>query len=220
MQLTWYGHSCFLVESENGVRVLMDPCDPETGYDVRDVPADIVTVSHAHHDHNYIRAAAGEPVVIDTPGVHKEKGLRVSGFRTYHDVQGGRLRGDNLLFLVEMDGIRLLHLGDLGHEPDPALVEAIGAVDVLLCPVGGVYTIDAEAARRVAAALRPQVFVPMHYMTKALTFALDPVERMLPLAGERVIHRINDCTCTISADALGEKRILLMRYKRPEGAMD
>lgn len=217
MQLTWYGHSCFLLESESGTRVLMDPCDPETGYHVEEVEADIITVSHGHHDHNYVQAAAGHPVVIETPGVHKETGVRISGFTTFHDEQGGAKRGGNIAFLVEMDNVRVLHLGDLGHELDPALVEAIGGVDVLLCPIGGVYTIDAQTAKKVAASINPQVFVPMHYMTPALTFVLDSIEKLLPLVGqERVIHRINDCTCTISADALGEKRILLMQYK-PSG---
>lgn len=213
MQLTWLGHSCFLMENGQGTRILTDPCDPETGYDIRGVNADIVTVSHSHHDHCYVEGVAGHPVLMTTPGVHREKEVRISGFSTWHDDCGGAERGGNIAFLFELDGIKVLHLGDLGHEIDPALVEEIGPVDVLLCPVGGVYTIDGAAAKRVVAAIQPSILIPMHFQTPALTFSLDGLDRFLPLVDDRVIHRINGSTCTIGADSLGERRLLLMRYK-------
>ena len=114
MILKWLGHSCFLLTSEAGVRILMDPCAPSTGYTVGPVAVDAVTASHDHYDHNYFEAALGNPVRITEPGVHEVKGVRVTGIPTWHDKECGAKRGCNIMFLVEMDGLRLLHAGDLG----------------------------------------------------------------------------------------------------------
>ena len=115
MILKWLGHSCFLLTSEAGVRILMDPCAPSTGYTVGPVAVDAVTASHGHYDHNYFEAALGNPVRITEPGLHEVKGVRVTGIPTWHDKECGAKRGRNIMFLVEMDGLRLLHAGDLGH---------------------------------------------------------------------------------------------------------
>ena len=148
MKLRWYGHSCFLLTGADGVRILTDPCDPPTGYKLHDIEADAVTVSHAHHDHNYLAAAAGQPAVIDSAGTFDVRGCRVTGVPTWHDPERGKKRGPNLVFVFEIDGLRVAHLGDLGDVPDAATVDAIGRVDVLLCPIGGYYTIDADEARK------------------------------------------------------------------------
>ena len=150
MNLKWLGHSCFLLTSESGVRILMDPCAPKTGYTIAPVEADAVTASHDHYDHNYFDAALGDPVRITEPGVHEVKGVRITGIPTWHDKERGAKRGRNIMFLVEMDGIRLLHAGDLGHLPDEAAVRAVGQVDVLRAPIGGVYTIDGTEAKELA----------------------------------------------------------------------
>lgn len=214
MQITWYGHACFLFTADSGARFLTDPCDPSVGYPLRDIAADAVTVSHSHHDHNYLAAVAGNPVVIDTAGEHSACGVTVTGFSTWHDDAQGKKRGANILYLFDFDGIRLLHLGDLGHLLSPETIADIGPVDVLLCPVGGNYTIDALQAQQVASQLSPQVFIPMHYATNATNMDIAGIDDMLRLTGTRSVHRIGGSTCTIAKDALGEKRILILDYMK------
>ncbi len=215
MQITWYGHSCFLLSDEAGTRILTDPCDPSVGYTIHDVPCDAVTVSHGHHDHNYIEAAAGAPVVIDTVGAHEVNGVQVTGYPSWHDDAQGKKRGGNILFLVEMDGVRVLHLGDLGHMLPDETLAAIGRVDVLLCPVGGNYTIDAMEAKQVAAAVDPAIFIPMHYRTSDCTIQIGDLTPLLhAVDASRSVHRINGSTCTIAKDTLSEKRVLLLQYAK------
>ena len=214
MQITWYGHACFLLESDAGARIVIDPCDPTVGYALDGISADAVTVSHAHHDHNYLPAVAGNPVVIDTAGAHSVKDVSVTGFCSWHDEAQGKKRGANLLFRFDFDGIRVLHLGDLGHALSAETVAAIGEIDVLLCPIGGTYTIDAAQALEVDEQLRPRVFIPMHYATSATHMDIDGVDPLLRLVGERGVHRINGSSCTITKDALGERRILLLDYQK------
>lgn len=213
MQITWYGHSCFILENDAGVRVLTDPCDPSVGYALRDVACDIVTVSHGHHDHNYVEAAAGAPSVIDTAGPHMVLDVPVTGYPSWHDEAQGKKRGANILFLVELDGMRVLHLGDLGHMLSADALAAIGRVDVLLCPVGGTYTIDASEAAQVVAAIDPAICIPMHYKTSACTLGIGAIEPFLDAVGQtRSVHRVLSSTCTVTKDALMKKRVLLLDY--------
>ena len=214
MKLRWYGHACFLLTGADGVRILTDPCDPQTGYKLHNVEADVVTVSHVHHDHNYLAAVAGQPTVIDSAGAFDVRGCRIIGVPTWHDHEQGKKRGANLVFVFEIDGLRIAHLGDLGDVPDAAAAGAIGRVDVLLCPIGGYYTIDADEARRTANLLGPRVFIPMHYKTPALRLDIDGIEALLAENENWKVHRLNSDTCTLTRDTLGAKRLLLLDYKR------
>ncbi|MDO4572133.1 MAG: MBL fold metallo-hydrolase [Clostridia bacterium] len=214
MQITWYGHSCFLLTAPGAPRVLTDPCDPETGYALHDIEAEIVTVSHGHHDHDCVDVVAGSPTIVRLAGERRFGDLSITGIPTWHDDVRGKARGGNLLFLIEMGGLRLLHLGDLGHVLGEDQVRAVGAVDVLFTPIGGKYTIDAAAARQVADALRPRVLIPMHYKTEALSFAIDGLEPFLCASNDLSIHRLNEASCSIEPDALGEDRVLILDYKK------
>ncbi len=214
MKLTWYGHSCFLLEDEKGVGILTDPCSPDTGYAIQGVKADIVTVSHDHYDHNYVASAVGEPQIISTPGKHQVCGVTITGFSTWHDEVQGEKRGANLLFLMELDGVRVLHLGDLGHELNDETIAAIGTVDVLLCPIGGVFTIDAQQAINLAERIRPSVFIPMHYLTPSLTFNIAGLDPLLQAVKSYNVHRIKESSCSVYADSLGEKRLLILDYQK------
>ena len=177
VQLTWFGHSAFLITSPDGVRVLTDPYPGNLGYGSRTFAADIITVSHEHFDHNSVASADGDPEVLrglaggDWAQVEKSLGdvtvYSLGG--TYHDGNQGAKRGKNALFIIEAGGLRFLHLGDLGETPTAAVVEKAGRVDVLLIPVGGYFTIDAKEATRVAALFGARVVVPMHYKTKAIS---------------------------------------------------
>lgn len=185
MIVTWLGHSCFLLEGEDGLSLLLDPFhEDEVGYGLPPIRADIVLISHDHLDHNNALAAGIDAKMISCPGKYNCLGMEIFGIESYHDAEGGRLRGSSTIFCFLLDGIRVCHLGDLGHALSPDQVKNIGAVDLLFLPVGGRYTIDAAGANEVMRQLNPAVAVPMHYQTRALSFDLDPVDVFLEGKGE------------------------------------
>jgi len=175
MIIRWLGHACFYCQGE-GLGLLTDPFDQQVGYPLPAVEADLVTVSHDHYDHNAVDLLPGDPEVIREPGEHKYRSLLVKGYSVYHDEVKGAKRGKNIIFTWEMDGVRLCHLGDLGHLLDGKTIEAIGEVDLLMIPVGGVYTIDGKGAREVVNQLKPRVVIPMHYKTPHLSFELEALD--------------------------------------------
>jgi L-ascorbate metabolism protein UlaG (beta-lactamase superfamily) len=180
MIVTWQGHSCFLLKSEEGLSLLLDPFhESDVGYAMPITEADIVIISHDHLDHNNVDAAGSNPDVIFGPGEYISREMEITGIKSYHDAERGKLRGTNTIFCFALDGIRVCHLGDLGHVLSRAQVKAIVSVDLLFLPVGGRYTIDAVGANKVMSQLHPAVTVPMHYRTGALGFELDPVDNFL-----------------------------------------
>jgi L-ascorbate metabolism protein UlaG (beta-lactamase superfamily) len=145
--------------------------------------ADIVTVSHDHEGHSAVEGVTGSPRVVRGPGEYEIAGVLITGIQTYHDNQRGACRGRNTAFVIEAENMRLCHLGDLGHLPTPEQVEAMGAVDILLVPVGGVSTLDAAAAAETVSLLEPKLVIPMHYATPATTRKLDSPDRFLKEMG-------------------------------------
>ena len=180
MKLTWYGHSCFLLETAEG-SVVFDPYAPGSvpGVELpRGLTADAVHCSHGHKDHGY---AAG----VTLSG--REPGFRVKRVDCWHDDRQGALRGRNTIWIVEAEGRRIAHLGDLGHELSPAQLTALGRVDLLLIPVGGHYTIDAATADRVSRKIAAALTVPMHYRGPGFGFkVIGPVDDFLALCDEVV----------------------------------
>jgi len=166
--LRWAGHSCFLITAKSGLRILTDPYGPQAGYSPLRETADIVTISHEHGDHNAVRQVQGRFEIVRGPGQKKIKGITIRGIRTSHgSTPGGQPLGENTVFVIQVDGLRICHLGDLGTLLSPQQVQQIGRVDVLLIPVGGYYTIDGKEAGKVIAQLNPRIVVPMHYKTRA-----------------------------------------------------
>lgn len=172
MKITWRGHACFVLTSDQGVRVATDPYDASVGYPMRAFSADAVLMSHGHHDHCCRDLLRGEPVIIQTPGTHDACGVRVTGFESWHDDRQGALRGPNILYLIEMDGVRILHAGDLGEAISADTLARIGHVDVLMIPVGGTYTLTGPQAAEIARALGAAVTIPMHYKASCVTYPL------------------------------------------------
>ncbi|MBD3279589.1 MAG: hypothetical protein GF390_02655 [Candidatus Pacebacteria bacterium] len=169
MQIQYYGHSCFRLKGKRGM-VVMDPYDDYVGLSLPNISADIVTISHDHQDHNQASVIRGtarrdQPFVIKQPGEYEVGGISVFGVGAFHDENQGVERGKNIIFTVLIDGVRVCHLGDLGHEIKEDLIAEIGMIDVLLLPVGGVYTIDPKQAVKVARSLEPAIVIPMHYQT-------------------------------------------------------
>jgi L-ascorbate metabolism protein UlaG (beta-lactamase superfamily) len=198
-KLTWYGQSCFLLESPGGARVVMDPIPAGLGYTPPAALAgDVVTVSHEHGDHNNVALVVGKPVVLRgltpdkkgwVPITQKVKDVAIRSVGVYHDDKEGKERGLNAVFVFETGGRRIAHLGDLGHLLTDKQLADIGKVDVLLIPVGGAFTIDAAQATRVVDQLQPrQIVLPMHYRTDVVVIQqLAPVDAFL--AGKARVRR-------------------------------
>ncbi|MBI2405832.1 MBL fold metallo-hydrolase [Candidatus Microgenomates bacterium] len=171
MDITWLGHASFRIRGKS-VTVVTDPFAKEmVGLSMPRVTADIATVSHEHKDHNNVEGVAGiaaPPKVIRAPGEYEVRGVNIRGVKTWHDVSDGRERGNNIIFVIELDNIRLAHLGDLGHKLSEEQVSEIGDVHILLVPVGGFYTIGPETAAQVVAQIEPKVVIPMHYQIPGL----------------------------------------------------
>lgn len=183
----WLGHSCFLITSPGGVRVLTDPFPPMLGYPATRVPADLVTISIDEFDHSHVAMAEGKPRVLygltlegEWTEVRTTVGdVKIQGIGAWQDDSRGEERGKNGMFLFETGGLRILHAGNLGHLPDDALLQKIGRVDVLLIPVGGIYTIDGNQAALAVKKIKPRIAVPMHYKTPALVFDLQTSDKFL-----------------------------------------
>lgn len=182
MDINWLGHSCFRIKGKQTV-IITDPFPPDLGYSLGKPTAHIVTVSHQHSSHSYLDGVDGDTRTVTGPGEYEIGGILIIGITTFHDGDLGRKRGKNTVYLMEVDGISVCHLGDLGHVLTAEQVEEIGDVDVLLLPVGGISTINAEMAAEVIRQLEPEVVVPMHYKTPAISRELHPVEKFLKEMG-------------------------------------
>ena len=167
MLIRHIGHAEFLIETESGVRIVTDPYDASCGYPLQKIKADAVLVSHHHHDHDAVENLKGEPRIIDAAGSYTpESGVRITAVRGFHDDAGGSKRGETLLFLIEAEGLRIVHLGDLGCPLNAEQASILKTPDVLMVPVGGFYTIDAEQAKETALLLGARIVLPMHYRTE------------------------------------------------------
>ena len=181
MKIKYLAHASFMITSNAGTRIITDPYGPrkDLSYGEIQESADIVTVSHDHSDHNNVSTVQGKPEVIKEAGITQISGVEFRGIPTYHDDDGGKLRGSSTIFCFEVDGIKVCHLGDLGHQLSDRQVTEIGIVDILLIPVGGYYTIDAKVAAEVCGKLTSKVIIPMHYKTGKCGFPIAGVDEFL-----------------------------------------
>jgi L-ascorbate metabolism protein UlaG (beta-lactamase superfamily) len=193
VKLKWLGHSAFLLTSAGGTRIVTDPyksgCfDGAVGYGPIREACEGVTVSHEHDDHSAWQGLPGKPQLVQGTGEFAVRDIGIVGLDTAHDEAGGTKRGRNTMYRFAIDGLTVLHCGDLGEELRPSTVKAVGPVDVLLVPVGGHFTIDATQAHGVAAAVGARVIVPMHYKTERLGFPVAGVDDFL--RGQDNVRRI------------------------------
>lgn len=212
MKIKWFGHSCFLISSDKGIKIVTDPYDDTVGYKLPDTEADIVSTSHDHFDHNYVKIIKGTPVLVKGAGKHNVKDIEVTGVDTFHDENNGKKRGTNTVFKFRVDGLNVCHLGDLGHALSPEQVKEIGDVDILMIPVGGVFTIDHMGALQVMETLKPAVTIPMHYKTEDLKFDIAGVDKFLEGAGEH--KKIDGTEFEINEKNIGDyPKVVVLDYR-------
>jgi L-ascorbate metabolism protein UlaG (beta-lactamase superfamily) len=161
------GHAEFLMETESGMRIVTDPYGEGCGYPVERIRADAALVSHGHHDHNAVETLEGIQTVVDKAGEYTlAPGVKVTAIKGFHDDERGSKRGETLLFLLETEGLRIVHLGDLGCPLNEEQTEILSRPDILMIPVGGYYTIDGKTAAQTAKTLKARTVLPMHYRTR------------------------------------------------------
>jgi L-ascorbate metabolism protein UlaG (beta-lactamase superfamily) len=182
MDIFWMGHSCFRIKGKEAV-LFTDPFDPGRGIALDKTSAQIVTVSHPHPGHSNAAGVVGGPRVVKGPGEYEVAGVLITGISTFHDDEQGAKRGKSTVYVIEMEGLRLCHLGDLGHGLSNQQIGEIGDVEVLMVPVGGGNTIDAAAAAQIVRTLEPRIVLPMHYRTDLLSQGLEPVDVFLQEMG-------------------------------------
>ena len=203
MNITWLGHACFLLE-QDGFLALVDPYRGVEGYGDLHARAHAVYCSHGHDDHSY----TGGVTLLGG----KANPFTVREIESFHDDRGGALRGANKIRCFTAGGVTVVHLGDLGHLLSPEQVDEIGPCDVLLLPVGGVYTVDAPAAKAVAEQIAPRCIVPMHYRHAPYGLsAVDGVERFAALYGKEEVEWAGSNRFAVTAEPLPP--VLVLRYR-------
>lgn len=211
MEIVWLGHSCFRIRGREAT-IITDPCPPSSGYSIGKPTADIVTISHQHDNHTYVKAVAGTPRIVDGPGEYEMHGAFITGISTFHDAEKGTQRGRNLCFILEMEDIKVCHLGDLGHAPTAEQAEQITGADVLLVPIGGVSTIDGARAAEIVSLLEARLVIPMHYKTEALKEQLDPPDRFLKEMGVTKVEPLPKLTITHSSLPT-DTQVMMLDYR-------
>lgn len=218
--IKWLGHACFLITTMSGTNIVIDPFGAGMGYESPAVHAHAVFVSHEHFDHNAAGVLKGNPKVIGplAAGKSVEEGsikvgtetIQYKSILTHHDESKGEKRGTNTVRVITVDGVRICHLGDLGHTLTASQVKTVGPVDVLMIPVGGVYTIDGAGARKVVSQLKPKYVIPMHYKTSALQrINLAPADAFLK--GFKKVKRLDELA--VSKDSLPEETtVVVLKY--------
>jgi L-ascorbate metabolism protein UlaG (beta-lactamase superfamily) len=184
MELIWYGHSCFRLSERGMASVVTDPYDHyDVGYEPLKLRADIVTISHDAPGHNNLAAIKGEPHAISGPGEFEIGGVFITGIQTNGVSQKNPDEKRNTLYVIEYNGVNVVHLGGLNRVPTQAEVEALGPVHVALVPIGGGSSLNAAKASEVISLLEPNIVIPMHYFTPATKVPLDPLNKFLQVMG-------------------------------------
>jgi len=214
MEIDWFGHSCFRLKSRDGV-VITDPYSKEIGLSFARPRGDIVTISHEHPGHSYAPGVKVEPKVIVSAGEYEIKNIFITGIRTAHDKKNGKDRGTNTVYVFDLDGLTICHLGDLGHVPAQPQAEAFGNVNVLLIPVGGVSTINAGEAAEIVSMLEPNIVIPMHFQHNDLNFKLDPAAKFFKEMGIKAPNAV--ASLKVTKDSLpAETQVVLLEARQKE----
>ena len=215
-KISWAGQSCFQISVSNSrdhsADIVIDPFDEETGLKVPNFSADILLVTHDHHDHNNVRAVKGTPFLIDGPGEYEVKEVSIQGIQSFHDSSQGKERGSNTIYVMETEDIRICHLGDLGQKQlTDEQLEKIDSVDMLMIPVGGEYTIDSAQAQKIISQIEPKIVIPMHYSLPKLKIKLDEVSKFLKTMGKNSVVPQDKFTVKSSTLPKGDMEIVVLQ---------
>ncbi|OGZ63123.1 MAG: hypothetical protein A2812_02340 [Candidatus Staskawiczbacteria bacterium RIFCSPHIGHO2_01_FULL_36_16] len=215
-KISWAGQSCFQISVSNSrdhsADIVIDPFDEETGLKVPNFSADILLVTHDHHDHNNVRAVKGTPFLIDGPGEYEVKEVFIKGIPAFHDDKEGKEKGDNTIYTIEAEGLRFCHLGDLGQKQlTDEQLEKIDSVDMLMIPVGGEYTIDSAQAQKIISQIEPKIVIPMHYSLPKLKIKLDEVSKFLKTMGKNSVVPQDKFTVKSSTLPKGDMEIVVLQ---------
>lgn len=216
MNIIWQGQSCFQIITQRGknnqVRIVIDPFSEEIGLKLPKLEADILLVSHNHYDHNNIKAISGNPFLIEGPGEYEIKEIFIQGISSFHDNCQGRERGENTIYTLEAEGMKICHLGDFGQkELTSEQLEKIGDIDILMIPIGGIYTIDSKGAIKVMSQIEPKIIIPMHYQIPKLKIKLEGLEKFLKTMGIKSIEPLNKLS--IKKKDLSEEEVKIIVLK-------
>ncbi|MCX7965372.1 MAG: MBL fold metallo-hydrolase [Syntrophorhabdaceae bacterium] len=216
MKIKWYGHAAFNLTTEDGVRIIIDPYlsgafGGALSYGKIQDEADIVLTSHDHDDHNYTKDIKGKFVIVNSAGQTSIKGINIRAIPSFHDPSKGNERGKNLIFVIEAEGLKVTHVGDLGHTLGKDTIKEIGAIDILLVPVGGFYTIDPKEATKVMEDLKPAVTIPMHFKTEKCNFPIVSVDEFIK--NKKHVKKLNTSEVVYKKDTLPkEPEIVVLKY--------
>ncbi len=188
-KINFAGQSCFQISVSNSrdhsADIVIDPFDEKTGFKLPNFSADIVLVTHDHHDHNNVKAVKGNPFVAEGPGEYEIKEVFIKGISSFHDDKNGKEKGKNTIYTIEAEEMRFCHLGDLGQkELTDEQVDKIGQIDILMIPVGGKYTVDSQTAQKIISQIEPRIVIPMHYCLGKTNPDLDDVAKFLKTMGK------------------------------------
>jgi len=207
------GHAEFLIETESGIRIVTDPYDGSCGYPLKKITADIALISHHHHDHDAVGNLKGSPVIVDTAGSFMpQQDVKITAVRGFHDDEGGKKRGETLMFLIEAEGLRIVHLGDLGCTLNAEQSECLKKPDVLMIPVGGFYTIDAELAAKTAEQLGAGIILPMHYRTEYNKgWPIDGPDKFLSRFKKNQVYREAEALRVTKEDMICQPKVVMFK---------
>ena len=214
MVIEWLGHSCFKITLKSGLKILLDPYSAEVGYAPQDMEVDIVTVSHSHNDHNDLTHVKGNYTLVNTPGIHTFDELTIEGIETWHDHSQGLHRGKNIIFKFSVRGINVCHMGDIGFIPDDDLLSRLCGTEILMIPVGGNFTIDAQEALTICERIEPNIIIPMHFKTPDSNLDIAPLHEFLEAVGrEYDVSHHGQCYLNIDKASLKKRtRVVVMEY--------
>ena len=210
MKFKWWGHSCFLIESDNK-KIITDPYDDSLPYKKVDDSADLVTVSHDHFDHNAVERLEGDFEVVKNKEGYQDGDLEIKAIPSYHDKNEGEDRGENLIFTIDFGDKKVCHMGDIGHPLGEKEFSELEDIDILLIPVGGYYTINADEAFEIAEKIDPEFIIPMHYKTDILDFPITGVEDFIHKFDHDVIE-IKDGPEVDINEVDDDKKVIVLNY--------
>jgi len=216
MNIFWFGQSCFQIITgntrEKSVSIVIDPFSEDIGLKLPKLEADILLVTHSHSDHNNTKAILGNYFLISEPGEYEVKDIFIQGIQSFHDDSKGKERGENTIYTIEAEGMKICHLGDLGQkELEKEQLEAIGEVDILMIPVGGVFTISYKEAIKIMSQIEPKIIIPMHYHLPKLKIKLDSVEKFLKSLGIKSLEPIKKLSIKKKDLSPEEAKIVLLK---------